>query len=169
MALLGSTTCQVSRFFQSWETIATMLRTSSGSLFQSPRGRWLSLLIKTGARPLARNSRAKLVADELVLLTAAAPEPRELVLRADDLLGAQAIPVVLAEEPHAGEPAGPLEPVEVVVSSTAGRGRSSGVTSKWLASQSMPVAEAGVEAPLAAVVDRLALEVLETSDIASSP
>ena len=39
----------------------------------------------------------------------------------DQLLGAQAIPVVLAEEAHAGQPAGPLEAVEVVESSTAGR------------------------------------------------
>ena len=35
----GSTTCQVSRFFQSRETTLTMLRTSSASLFQSPAGR----------------------------------------------------------------------------------------------------------------------------------
>ena len=50
------------RFFQSCETIVTMLRTSSGSLFQSCSGAWRSLLIKTGARPLARKSKAKLVA-----------------------------------------------------------------------------------------------------------
>ena len=32
----------------------------------------------------------------------------------DQLLGAQAIPVVLAEEPDAGEPAGALQAVEIV-------------------------------------------------------
>ncbi len=65
MAASGSTTCQVSRFFQSRETTFTMLRTSSGSLFQSPDGPWTSLLIRTGARPLARNKSAKLVARTL--------------------------------------------------------------------------------------------------------
>ena len=58
----GSTICQVKRLFQSREMIATRLRTSSGSLFQSENGAWRSLLISTGARPLARNRSAKLVA-----------------------------------------------------------------------------------------------------------
>ena len=62
VAVPGSTTCQVSRFFQSRETTPTRLRMSSGSLFQSPPGPWRSLLIRTGARPLARNRSAKLVA-----------------------------------------------------------------------------------------------------------
>ena len=35
---------------------STRLRMSSGSLFQSLSGAWRSLLIRTGARPLARNS-----------------------------------------------------------------------------------------------------------------
>ena len=59
--------------FQSRETTPTRLRTSSGSLFQSPRGPWRSLLIRTGARPLARNSSAKLVATTGSLLDQRAP------------------------------------------------------------------------------------------------
>ncbi len=74
MAMPGSTTCQVSRDFQSRETMFTMLRTSSASLFQSfakgsrtrfatsSLGPCRSLLISTGARPFARKSKAKLVA-----------------------------------------------------------------------------------------------------------
>ena len=115
-AALGSTTCQVSRCFQSRETRPTRLRTSSGSLFQSPPGPWRSLLIRTGARPLARNRSAKLVATSgSASQIAALPEARELVLVVDQLLGPLAIPVVLAEEPLAGEPAGALQAVEVVI------------------------------------------------------
>ncbi len=44
VATPGSTTCQVSRFFQSRETTFTMLRTSSGSLFQSPTGAMAQLV-----------------------------------------------------------------------------------------------------------------------------
>ena len=103
----------MSRCFQSRETTPTRLRTSSASLFQSPRGRWLSLLIKTGARPLARNSKARLV-PTISFSPRPAPEPRKLVLCVDQLFGAQAIPVVLAEETHAGQPPGALEPVKVI-------------------------------------------------------
>ena len=88
---------------------------SSASLFQSPRGRWRSLLIKTGARPLARNSRAKLVATSSFSWPAPLQNPESLFCVVDQLLGAQAIPVVLAEETDAGEPPGPLESVEIIV------------------------------------------------------
>ena len=72
-------------------------------------GPWRSLLISTGARPLARNSRAKLVASiGSFSYQRPLPEPAELVLVVHQLLGAQAIPVVSAEEPdarRAGRPA----------------------------------------------------------------
>ncbi len=73
--MFESTTCQVMRVFLSREIELTRLRTSSGSLSQSDTalplfevllgGRRRSLLIKTGARPLARNKIAKLVASAL--------------------------------------------------------------------------------------------------------
>ena len=50
----------------------------------------------------------------IVVLPRPAPEPRELVLRADELFGAEAIPVVLPEETHAGQPPRPLEPIEII-------------------------------------------------------
>ncbi len=112
-AVLGSTTCQASRVFHSCETTPTRLRTSSASLFQSFPGGWRSLLIKTGARPLARNSKARLVATSSVS-PGLFQNPESLFCSADQLLGAQAIPVVLAEETHAGEPPGPLQSVKVV-------------------------------------------------------
>ena len=52
-----STTCHVNGRFQSRETNLTRLLTSTGSWFQSPRGGWFSLLIRTGPPPLARNIR----------------------------------------------------------------------------------------------------------------
>ena len=61
--------------------------------------------------------------DRVVLDQCALPEAGELVLVVDQLLGAEAIPVVLAEEPDAREPAGPLQAVEIVDTSTAGRCR----------------------------------------------
>ncbi len=113
---LGSTTCQVSRWFQSRETAPTRFRTSSASLFQSVPWPWRSLLITTGDRPLARKSRAKLVEiDRVALVLRAPPEAVELVLVVDELLGPFAIPVVVAEEADAAEPAGPFEAVEVIV------------------------------------------------------
>ena len=51
-----------------------------------------------------------------VVLDRAAPrqKPESLSWLVHQLLGAQAIPVVLTEEPDAGQPAGPLEAIEVV-------------------------------------------------------
>ena len=71
------------RLFQSRETMFTMLRMSSGSLFQSPVGAWRSLLIRTGARPLARKSSAKLVASTWLRLDRAplARNPRACFAR----------------------------------------------------------------------------------------
>ena len=66
-----------------------------------------------GARPLARNSRAKLVARHRAP-GAGVPEARELVLAPDQLLGPLAIPVVTPEEPLPREPSRPLEAVKVV-------------------------------------------------------
>ena len=43
-----------------------------------------------------------------------APESRKFVLRAHQLLGTQPIPVVLAEEPHTGQPPRPLEPIKII-------------------------------------------------------
>src|SRR5205809_527307 len=53
LATSGSTTCQVRRLFQSRAMMPTRLRISLASLFQSPCGPWRSLLIRTGALPLA--------------------------------------------------------------------------------------------------------------------
>ena len=145
-AAVGSTTCQVSRFFQSRETTATRLRTSSGSLFQSPRGPWRSLLIRTGARPLARNSSAKLVATTGFSVTPR-QKPAEPVLGVDELLGAVAIPVVLAEEADAGEPAGPLQAVEVVVLPLLADGEVLADAEVGCASQSIPRWRLGLTPP----------------------
>ena len=49
------------------------------------------------------------------VLRDASPEARQPVLGVDELLGPQAVPVVLAEEADAREPAGPLQAVEEIV------------------------------------------------------
>ena len=159
-ATAGSTTCQVSRFFQSRETTATRLRTSSGSLFQSPRGPWRSLLTRTGARPLARNKSAKLVATVLSALDQRTlPEARELVLLVDQLFGPHAIPVVLAEEPQAAQPAGTFQAVKIVELPLL----AVAVVLAHLEVIGHPVdaaLEAGTDSPLAAVLIGLSLEEL---------
>ena len=111
----GSTTCQVSRFFQLRETMFTMFRMSSGSLSQSPLGPWRSLLIKTGAPALGQKQKREAGRQHRVVLDECAPPGTvELVLVVHQLFGAQAIPVVLTEEPDAGQPAGTLQTIEVV-------------------------------------------------------
>ena len=62
VAVSRSTTCQFSGRFQLCETARTRWRTSSGSTIQSFPGACLAFWMRTGARPLPRNSRAKLVA-----------------------------------------------------------------------------------------------------------
>ena len=80
---------------------------------------------------------------------------------AHDLFGAQAIPVVLPEETNAGEPAGPLEAVEIVEFPLLA------VPEVLLDVEvvGQPIdalSQADVESAFAAVANRLALEVLET-------
>ncbi len=105
----------MSRFFQSCDTMLTMLRTSSGSLFQSSRGQMAELVDQERSAALGQEQQGEAGRHQVVLLAAALPEPGQLVLMRDQLFGAQAIPVVLAEEPHAGEPPGALESVKVIV------------------------------------------------------
>ena len=117
----------------------TRLRTSSGSLFQSsPRA--VAELVDQDRRPaLGQEQQREAGRDQAVLLEQRPlPEAREVVLVVDQLLGPLAIPVVLAEEPLPGEPAGALQAVEVVVASTAGRARSSRRPGSGAASQSIP-------------------------------
>ena len=158
--MAGSTTCQVSRFFQLWETMLTMFRMSSGSLSQSPAGPWRSLLIRTGARPLARKSRAKLVASTGSLSTKLpSPGTIELVLVVHELFGAQAIPVVLTEEADARQPAGAFQAVEVVeLPLLAG---AEVLADLKVAGQPVDAAlKVSVDAARAAVLDRFALQEL---------
>ena len=97
----------------------------------------------------------------------ALPEARELVLLVDELLGPQAIPVVLAEEPQPAQPAGPLQAVKVVELPLL-------AVAVVLADLEVvghpvdPALEAGADAPLAAVLDRLALEELLAPGTASA-
>ena len=115
LATFGSTTCQVSRLFQLCETTLTMFLTSSESFSQSPRGPWRSLLIRTGARPFGEKEERKAGREHGIGLDeAASPGAVQLVLVMHQLLGAEAIPVVLTEEANAREPAGTLETVQVV-------------------------------------------------------
>ena len=125
----------------------TRLRMSSGSLFQSLTGRWRSLLIRTGARPLARNNSAKLVATSSFSSGGPAPEPGELVLVVDQLLGAQAIPVVACRRSACRRAGRPAPAHKGSRTSTAGRGRNSRLTWKLLASQSIPRSRLRLSAP----------------------
>ena len=138
----------------------TIFRTSSGSLFQSSDGAWRSLLIKTGARPLARNSSAKLVARTLFDSTSAPCQyPPELVLLVDQFLGAEPIPVVLAEEPNARESAGAFQAVEIVEFPLLAAAEI--LTDLEVAGQPVdPGLEVAVDSSFSAVLDRLALEKL---------
>ena len=97
--------------------------------------------------------------DDLVALDhGALPESREPVLLVHQLLGAQAIPVVLAEEADAPQPAGPLQAVEIVELPLL----AAAVILAHLEVVGHPVdpaLEAGTDGPLAAVRDHLALKV----------
>ena len=86
----------------------------------------------------------------------------------DDLFGAQAIPVVLPEEPHPGEPAGSLERVEVIESPLLAVAEVL-LHVKVVGQPIDALAQAGVESPFAAVANGFALKVLETLDTAASP
>ena len=104
----------------SWLANSTRWRTSLRSLFQSSSavaGPWASLLISTGVRPLDRNSRAKLVRDDgPVVRRAPGPlhEPSSLLLARRGSSQPSRYQSWLAEEALAGQPAGPLDAVEVV-------------------------------------------------------
>ena len=71
------------------------------------------------------------------------PDSRSWVL--DQLFGPQAIPVVLAEEPDPGEPAGPLQPVEDNSASIAGPWGSSGRRRSWPPASRCRAREVGIE------------------------
>ena len=160
MATLGSTTCQVRRCFQSRETTPTRLRMSSGSLFQSPAGAWRSLLIRTGARPLARNSSAKLVARTRSLsISGPRQNPLSRFCSWTSSSAPIAIPVVLAEEPDAGEPAGALQAVEIVELPLLA-GTEILADAEVVGQPVDPRLEAAVDTPLAAVLDPFALKEL---------
>ena len=136
----------------------TRLRISSVSLFQSLTGAMGELVDQDGRPPLGQEQQR-----EARRRSARSPgrlrarNPSSRVLLANELLGTLAIPVVLAEEADAGEPAGPLQPVEVIVP-PAWPLPKFWPTWKWLASQSSPTGELAVVTALAAVLDRLAVE-----------
>ena len=156
VAASGSTTCQVSRCFHSWETTPTRLRTSSASLFQSPRGRPAELVDQDRRATLGQEQQGQARPDDLVL-AASGPEPRELVLGADQLFGTQAIPVVPAEETQAGQPPGPLEPIKVVDLPLLAMPEI--LANVKVARQPVDATiQEGIECSLAAVMDRLALK-----------
>ena len=106
-----------------------------------------SLLTSTGGAALGQEQQGEARRQDRVALVQRHPaRTREsLSWLVDELLGAQAIPVVLAEEPHAGQPAGALQPVEIVDTSIAGRCRSSRSTWKCAGQPVDTRAEAGVD------------------------
>ena len=73
------------------------------------------MLIRTGRAALGQEQqREARRQDRIAFDQGTLPEPDELVLVVDQLLGPEAIPVVGAEESDAREPAGTLKPVEIV-------------------------------------------------------
>ena len=157
-AMAGSTTCQVRRFFQSRETTATRLRTSSGSLFQSPRGPWRSLLTRTGARPLARNKSAKLVATTGPLRAPRQkPDSRSWVWTSSS--APRRYQSCWPKKRMPPEPSGAFQSVEEIVLPLLAH-REVLADAEVGRDPVDPALEIGVGGPLAAVVDQGALEVL---------
>ena len=153
----GSTTCQVSRLFQSRETTETMLRTSSVSLFQSFRGPCRSLLTSTGARPLARNKSAKLVATTGLSTEHLARSPRAGSGSWTSSSAPRRYQSLRPKNADSREPAGAFQAVEVVMLPLLAHAEV--LADAEVGRHPVDAApEVGVEAPLAAVVNQRSLE-----------
>ena len=118
VAVVGSTTCQVSRCLPVAGDDADEVADVVGVVVPVAAGAVAELVDQDRRAALGQEQQREARRHQLVLLVGPAPEARELVLVVDQLLGAQAIPVVLAEEPDAGEPPGPLQSVEIVDTSS---------------------------------------------------
>src|SRR5208337_3784874 len=87
----------------------------------------------------------------------ALPEARKLILLVNQLFGPQAIPVVLAEETQAAQPAGPFEAIKIVELPLLAVPVV--LTDLEVVGQPVdPALEAGIGPPLAAVIDQLSME-----------
>ena len=119
--------------------------------------------------PLGQKQKCEARRQHLVgLVESTCPEPAELVLLVNELLGAHAVPVVLAEKAQAGQPAGPLQAIKIVELPLL-------AVAEVLADLEVvgqPVdarLELGIDAPLAAVLNRFALKEFLALETGSGP
>ncbi len=123
-------------------------------------GRQVSKLVdQDGRAALGQEEKGETGGDQVVLLGESYPESPQLVLSADQFLGAEPIPVETAEEPDAGEPAGALKGIEVVM--LPNRAVSEVLADLKMAAQPVDaVRDSRVQPSLAAIVDHMAFEEL---------
>ena len=131
---------------------------SSASLFQSPDGRVDELVDQDRRASLGQKQERETGRQDLVrLVERTHPEPAELVLFVNQFLGTQAIPVVPAEETHARQPPGTLQAIEIIELPLLAVAEI--LTDLEVLGQPVDSRlELAVDSPLAAVLDRFALE-----------